>query len=143
MTAHVAKSSLLRVGIVIDSFVQPRWVRKALENVVAAEVSTFELVVKVASEKDNGQSLLHKLYNGMDRSMWPSSPDALERVSIKDLVGSLPSLPSDELKQTDLDVLLSFGPTELNSRLPISLSTAFGFMRLEQANKRRLASEKF
>ena len=115
MTAHVAKSSLLRVGIIIDSFVQPRWVRKALENVVAAEVSTFELVVKVATEKDNGQSLLHKLYNGMDRSMWPSSPDALELVSIKDLVDSLPSLTPDELKQTDLDVLLSFGPTELNS----------------------------
>jgi hypothetical protein len=90
-------------------------VRKALENVVAAEVSTFELVVKVASEKDNGQSLLHKLYNGMDRSMWPSSPDALELVSIKDLVDSLPSLTPDELKQMDLDVLLSFGPTELNS----------------------------
>jgi hypothetical protein len=116
MTARVAKSSLLRVGIIIDSFVQPRWVRKALENVVAAEVSTLELVVKVAHEKENGESLLYKLYNGMDRSMWPTSPDALELVSIEDLVGSLPNLPPDELKKTDLDVLLSFAPTELNSK---------------------------
>ena len=115
MTAHVAKSSPLRLGIIIDSFMQPRWVRKALENVLAAEVSTFELVVKVATEKHNGESLLHKLYNFMDRSMWAVSPDALELVSIEDLFGSLPSLGADELKKTDLDVLLSFGPTELNS----------------------------
>lgn len=95
---------------------QPRWVRKALENVLAADVSTLELVVKVATGKANGESLLHKLYNGMDRSMWAVSPDALELVSIKDLLGSLPILVADELKKTDLDVLLSFGPTELISR---------------------------
>lgn len=116
MRAPIAKSPLLRVGIIIDSFEQPRWVRKALENVVAAEVATFDLVVKADSEKDNGESFLYKLYNGMDRRMWPTSPDALELVSIKDLVGSLPSLPANELSQTDLDVLLSFGPTELNSK---------------------------
>ncbi len=119
MTAQVAKSSPLKVGIIVDSFVQPRWVRKSLENVLAADVSTFELVVKVPAEKSAGESLLYKLYKRMDRRVFTATPDALEPVGIEDLVGSLPSLRSDEtdkIKAFDLDVLIDFTRTELKTR---------------------------
>ena len=118
MTVQVAKP-LLRVGIIIDSFVQPRWVRKSLENVVAAGVSTFELVVKVPAEKNIEESLLYKLYNRMDRRVFVAKRDAVEPVSIEDLVGSLPSLQSDEtdkIKAFNLDVLISFAQADLKSR---------------------------
>ena len=119
MPLQVDKRSPLRVGIIIDSFVQPRWVRKSLENVVAADVSTFELVVKVPPGKNTGESLLYKLYNRIDRSMFAAPPEALEPASIEDLLGSLPTLSLAELEKIatfNLDVLLNFGPTELNSK---------------------------
>ena len=98
---------------------QPRWVRKSLENVLAADVSTFELVVKVPPEKTIGESLLYKLYNRMDRSMFTATPEALAPASIEDLLGSLPTLSIAELEKIsiyNLDVLLNFGPRELNSK---------------------------
>src|SRR5215213_5594067 len=98
MTAQIAKS-YLRVGLIIDSVMQPRWVRKALEKVVAAGVSTFELVLKVPAEKTTEGSLLYKFYNRMDRSVFAATPDALEMVSIEDLVGSFPGLQSDEAEK--------------------------------------------
>ena len=108
----------IRVGIIINSFAQPSWVRRSLEKVLATHLSTFELVIKVA--KENAQdSFLYKLYKRVDRSVFAATPDALEVVSIEDLVGSLPSLSADELdqiKEFRLDVLLNFGPTELNSQ---------------------------
>src|SRR5215213_5865342 len=119
MTVQVDKSAPFRVGIIIESFVQPRWVRKALEKVLGAAVSTFELVVKVPAEKDSGTSLLYKLYNRMDHRLFHARLDALELVSIDDLVGSLPIVSPDELEKIrafDLDVLLSFGPGELNAK---------------------------
>jgi len=118
MTVPVAKP-LLRVGIIVDSFVQPRWVRQSLENVIAAGVSTFELVVKAPAEKHLAESLLYKLYNRMDRSVFVAERDALEPVSIEDLVGPLPSLESDEaerIKAFNLDVLINFAPDGLKSR---------------------------
>src|SRR5438045_2469260 len=118
MTVQVDNPAPLRIGIIIDSFVQPRWVRQALEKIVATGVATFELVVKVPPEK-KGSSFLYKLYNRMDRTLFTPSPDALESVNIDDLLGSLPILSPDELEKTkecSLDVLLNFGPRESQSR---------------------------
>src|SRR5215213_125209 len=118
MTAQVAKSRPLKVGIIVESFVQPRWVRKSIEKVLAADVSTFELVVKVPAE-NTGESLLYKLYNRMDRRMFPTITDALEPVSIEDVVGSLPTLGPDEtdkIKAFNLDVLINFVRNELKSK---------------------------
>ena len=97
MTAQPAKSFALRLGIIIDSFVQPRWVRKAVENVTASGVATFELVVKVPPAANTRESLLYRLYNRMDRRMFPVPTDALEPVSIEDLVGAVPGLGPDVL----------------------------------------------
>lgn len=118
MTAQPAKSFALRLGIIIDSFVQPRWVRKAVENVTASGVATFELVVKVPPAANTRESLLYRLYNRMDRRMFPVPTDALEPVSIEDLVGAVPGVGPDEvdkIKAADLDVLISFVRTELKS----------------------------
>lgn len=111
---------------------QPRWVRKSLENVLAADVSTFELVVKVPPEKNTGESLLYKLYNRMDRSMFAVTPEALEPVSIEDLLDSLPVLSIAELEKIaacNPDVLLNFGPRELNSKFADTAKYGVWFYR--------------
>jgi hypothetical protein len=108
MTAH-------RVGIIIDSFVQPHWVRKCLEKMLATDAATIELVVKVDSEKHENRSLLYKLYDRIDTSLFEA--DALEPVNIEDLFRSVAvSEGLEEIKAADLDVLINFGPQELNAK---------------------------
>jgi hypothetical protein len=94
-------------------------VRRSVEKVLTAEVATFELVVKVPPRNNSGDSLLYRLYNRMDRSIFTALPNALEPTCIDDLVESVPSLSSDEserIKDFRLDVLINFGPAELSSR---------------------------
>src|SRR5436309_2508104 len=117
MTEQVDKPAPLRIGLIIDSFTQPRWVRQCLEKIYAAKVATFEAVVKVPPAQRGEGPLLFKLYNRLDRSMFPATPDALEPVSIDELISILPVVASDELEKFNLDVLLNFGPTEWNARV--------------------------
>lgn len=99
----------LRIGIIVDSFVQPRWVRRSLEKVLASGVASIELVVNTERQQDKS-SLLHKLYNRVDRRLFGS--DALELTSIEDLLGE----GFQRIEGTDLDVIVNFGPTELNAK---------------------------
>jgi hypothetical protein len=94
-------------------------VRKSLEDILAADVSVFNLLVRVTPEKKNRDSLLYKLYQHMDRSFFRAPATALELVSIDDLVGSCPVLLPSELeniKAFNLDVLMNFGPTAFNTQ---------------------------
>jgi hypothetical protein len=120
MTVQVDRPTALRVGLIIDSFVQPRWVRNSLEDILAADVSEFALLIRVTPEKKTRDSLLYKLYQRMDRSFFRAPATALELVGIDDLVGSCPVLLPSELeniKAFNLDVLVNFGPTAFNSKL--------------------------
>lgn len=120
MTVKVDRRTPLRVGLIIDSFVQPRWVRKSLEDILAADVSVLSLLIRVIPEKKNRDSLLYKFYQRLDRRFFSTSAPALELVGIDDLVRSCPVVLSSELenvKSFNLDVLMNFGPTTLNSKL--------------------------
>jgi hypothetical protein len=104
----------LRIGIIIDSFVQPRWVRRSLEKVLASTVARIELVGKV-DQQDDRSSLLYKLYNRVDRSLFEA--DALELVSVEDLLdGVAVGEELEQIKAAGLDVLINFGPKELNAK---------------------------
>src|SRR5215212_5742212 len=107
----VEQTGPLRIGVIVDSFVQPRWVRKSLEKALATGLAKLALLVKVSGEKDES-SLLFKLYNRIDRKLFAA--DALELVSIEDLFE--PAAISNDIKAADLDVLVNFGPIELNAK---------------------------
>ena len=117
MTEQVDKPAPLRIGLIIDSFTQPRWVRQCLEKICAANVATFEAVVKVPQARPDEGPLLYKLYNRLDRRVYPPTPDALEPVSIDELISILPVVATDEWEKFNLDVLLNFGPTEWNAKV--------------------------
>lgn len=91
--------------------VQPRWVRRSLEKVLASGVARIELVVQV-DRPDDKSSLLYRLYNRVDRKLFES--DALELVSVEDLFE--PAKLSTEVANSDLDVLVNFASTELNTK---------------------------
>ncbi|HKN83956.1 MAG TPA: hypothetical protein VJW17_10980 [Pyrinomonadaceae bacterium] len=117
MTEEVNKPTLPRIGLIIDSLFQPRWVRRCLEKILAAKVAEFVVVVKLPPAKQSEAPLLYKLYNRIDRRFFEATPDALEPESVDDLVDDLPSVSAGELEEIrslNLDVLLSFGPTDGN-----------------------------
>jgi hypothetical protein len=148
MTVHVEKPAVLKVGIIIESFVQPRWVCRALERILASGVATFELVVEVPPG-GAGRSFLYKLYNRMDRALFPPAPNAMERINIEELVRSAPRLSAAELEKIrsfNLDVVVNFGPSELNAAVANSAKHgvwfyAFGANQKDEPGFRELLTQ--
>jgi len=113
MTAHTEKPTLLRIGIIIESFSQPRWVRKSLEQVLATGLGEFALVIKVRPQKNTGGSFLYKLYNHMDRSRFQAT--ATELVNIEDLFSEVPIVEDvEKVAEFNLDLLINFASPEWN-----------------------------
>src|ERR1044071_9529784 len=106
----------LRIALILDSFVQPRWVRRALEKILASNVATIEIVVNVGQRTDSGGGLLYKLYERVDRSLFAA--DAVESISVEDLLtGVKISHGFEQIKAADLHVIVNFGPNGLNAEL--------------------------
>ena len=116
MTAQLEKPTLLRIGIIIESFLQPRWVRKSLENVLATGFCAFASVVKVKHEEKSAGNLLYKLYDRVDRRLFRT--DATELVSIEDLLSQAPVTEDvNKIAEFNLDVLINFAAPALNGKL--------------------------
>jgi hypothetical protein len=115
MTATLQKPPLLRLGIIIESFSQPRWVRKSLENLIATGLGQFALVVKVEAKR-HGSGLLYKFYNRMDRRLYPTT--ATELVDIEDLFSDVPVIEDvEKIAEFNLDLLINFASTEWNKKV--------------------------
>jgi hypothetical protein len=136
--AHVAKPPL-RVALLVDSYVQPRWINKILSDVQESSFARLVLIVKngTVEERDETYSekihrvikerdyLLYKLYSKLDNFLFKTQPDAFERISIEPLVADVPRLTikplmkkfSDDFSEEDaasirqhgVDVALRFG----------------------------------
>ena len=112
MTAPVEQRPPLKIGLIVDSFVQPRWVRRAMEKVIASGLARIEIVVKTSEARNENGGLLYSLYERIDRRLFAA--DALEPTSIEDLFDA--AIVSNELNRTDLDVLVNFAPSQLNEK---------------------------
>src|SRR5215218_4577259 len=115
MTVQAEKPTLLRAGVIIESFSQPRWVRKSLENALATGLCTFAVVVKVEPARTTGGSWLYKLYDRMDRRLFPTA--ATELVSVADLFGGVTVIEDvAALAEFNLDLLINFASLEWNEK---------------------------
>src|SRR5215813_271171 len=115
MTTPVHQPKALRIGLLIDSFTQPRWVQRAIEKILQSEIATIEIVLKVDDARKDERSLLYKVYDSIDRRLFAA--DALELVSIEEaLKGTTVKHGFEQIEVRDLDVLINFGPTELNEK---------------------------
>lgn len=115
MTVQSEKPPLFRIGLIIESFEQPRWVRKSLEDLLATGLCTFAVVFKVEQRNDNS-GLLYKLYNHLDRRLYPTT--AIEPVSVEDLFREVPVVEDiDELAKFHPDLLINFASREWNKKL--------------------------
>lgn len=126
----------LRIGLLLDSYSQPQWVRRIIDEISSSSIARVELVVK--NKRGEGERepplkrlwnrrrhLLYSAYTKLDNRLTTVSPDAFEKVSVEDLVGAVPVLEVDPLmykftdrlddddvsliKEYELDVALRFG----------------------------------
>ena len=126
MTVQAEKPTLLRIGIIVDSFSQPRWVRKSLENALATNLCTFAIVVKVKPRRTSDGSLLYKLYDRMDRKLFPTA--ASELVSVEDLFTEAAVIEDvSKIAEFDLDLLINFAATEWNKKVTNSAKNGVWF----------------
>jgi hypothetical protein len=117
----------LRVGLLLDSFLQPRWVRDVVEDVARSSVATVVLVVmKGQSPTDDAgflrrllagrRTLFWRLYMAVDELLFQSAPDPFVRGDLQPLLQDCPVLevrPSraggaDRLLPADVSALLGY-----------------------------------
>lgn len=126
----------LRVGLLIDSFVQRKWIHKVITDIQSSGIADIVVVIKnetaakpqpgrLKSYWKNRNYLLYALYEKIDNRRVKSSADAFEPVDIKPSISHCPVIPvtpimkaySDwfpeeslkQIREFDLDVALCFG----------------------------------
>jgi hypothetical protein len=126
----------LRIGLLIDSFVQRKWIHKVIEEIQSSGIAEIVVVIKNESPEPEQQSrlksywrnrdyLLYELYGKLDDRRVKVQPDAFEPTDIKPLISDCPLVavtptrkaysdwfPEEALKEIrdfDLDVALCFG----------------------------------
>ena len=131
-----ARPEPLRVGLLIDSFRQPQWVRTIVEGIQRSDFARVALIVEngdvdrpergfVRKVLKNRQRLAYVLYTRLDERLFRKAPDAFTEVSIADLLADVPTRRvtpikkrfsdyfTDEdvaaIREFDLDVVLRLG----------------------------------
>jgi len=137
----------IRVGVMIDSFVQPRWVEKVIEDVAFSGVAGISLIVKTNLHRNRATAirdvlrrlneLFYSCYSRIDRLLFGAAGDAFTMVDLTPILLRHPVMTAsgeqdlessefsaadvEEIKAYDLDVLLNFsGRTLAGSILDIS-----------------------
>lgn len=126
----------LRIGLLLDSFSQPQWVRRIIEEISSSSIARVELIVKNKRGEEHPEPALKRLWNRrrhllysaytkLDNRLTTVSPDAFQKVSVEDLLAAVPVLEVEPLmykftdrlddedvkliRQYGLDVALRFG----------------------------------
>ncbi|MGB2716072.1 MAG: hypothetical protein WBC51_17960 [Vicinamibacterales bacterium] len=131
-----ARPEPLRVGLLVDSLRQPRWVRNIVEDIERSDFARVALVIEnggvdrperglVRKVLKNRQRLAYVLYTRLDERLFRKEPDAFTEASIADLVANAPTRRVTPIKKRfsdyfteedvaairefDLDVVLRLG----------------------------------
>ncbi|HET7113774.1 MAG TPA: hypothetical protein VFI57_09035, partial [Pyrinomonadaceae bacterium] len=127
----------LRIGLLLDSFVQRKWIHQVVSEIQSSGFAEVTVVIKneapsaqespgrLKSYWRNRKYLLYALYGKIDERRVRVTPDAFEPVDLKPLLGDCPVVavtpemkkysdwfPEETIKKIrefDLDVALCFG----------------------------------
>jgi hypothetical protein len=113
--------SILRIGLLIDSWIQPQWIYRIVSDIQSSSIATICLVVKENAAIEKPPTLfkrisnarkyfLYHLYQRIDDFKNRSEPDAFEKKDIQELLRHCPVV-EEEIKVVsayDLDIALDF-----------------------------------
>jgi hypothetical protein len=126
----------LRVGLLLDSFTQPKWVFRIINDIRSSTFAEICLVIKNEAPIDQAQGrlrnywknknyLLYALYNRLDSRGQLGETDAFEELDLHELLADCPVVrvlpimknfsdwfPAEaieEIRHYDLDLAISFG----------------------------------
>jgi hypothetical protein len=129
-------STPLRIGLLLDSFVQRKWIHQVVEEIQASGFAEVVVVIKneappkpqqgrLKSYWQNRNYLLYALYGKIDERRVKVKPDAFEAIDLKPVIADIPVVsvtpemkkysdwfPAEtlaEIRKFDLDVALCFG----------------------------------
>jgi hypothetical protein len=135
---------MLRVGIMLDSYLSSAWIAKSVADIQSSEFARVELVLLQPPHLQSNQPLAAKLMRLWKYSLFESyerweygrngsKPDAFEPVDLAPLLESVPTVvvhsspktaedgsveeATAEIAQYDLDVLLYFGTRRLRGAI--------------------------
>jgi hypothetical protein len=115
----------LRVGLLIDSLIQPRWVHQIIKELKSSSIVELTVAVKNKTPAKVGRVhkfwqqrsyLLYHTYTRLDDFMFETNPDAFERIDIEDLIEGVPVIDvvpvqgkyTDAIGQEDVERILSY-----------------------------------
>jgi len=137
MTTELAHSKPpLRIGLLLDSFTQPRWVFTIINQIQSSSIAGIGLVIINEARMDppkgrlrnywkNRKYLLYALYNRLDARVRMAEADAFEELDLKETLANCPTLPVlpvmkkfsdwfpveaiEKIRSYNLDIAISFG----------------------------------
>src|SRR5258705_4793639 len=135
-------TDVLRIGLLVDSLMQPRWIRKVIEDIAASSFCQIALVVRNEHIEFRGTSLsarwrrrqflLFGIYTRLDNKITKVAPNAFELVDISDLCEGVPVLGVSPTMKKFTDTFPAEVVQEINKyRLDVALR--FGFRILKGA----------
>ena len=99
-------SRILRVGLLLDSFVVPRWMRQVIAGIRDLPCARLELVVlnrRPAPAARGG--FLYRLYRRLDDRLFREEPDAFAPADVRDLLEGCPVVEVEPVPQGAGDTL--------------------------------------
>ena len=96
MAQSLSDKKPLRIGLLIDSYSQPQWVRRIIDEISSSDIARVELIVKNKRGEEEREAALRRLWNRrrhllysaytkLDNRLTTVSPDAFHKVSVEDL----------------------------------------------------------
>ena len=94
----------LRIGLLVDSFVQRKWIHQVIEEIQSSGIAEIKVVIKneappklrqgrLTSYWQNRKYLLYALYGKIDDRRVKVKPDAFEPLDLKPLLADIPVVP--------------------------------------------------
>lgn len=105
---NISMEPPLRIGLLVDHYIQPRWVYRIISEIQSSTLAEIALVVKNDHPSVNGEDgsqprglrkllahrhdLLYLLYRKLDDRLFRPKINAFEQVDIRELVGNCPTV---------------------------------------------------
>jgi len=143
MTTTKSDQHKLRIAVMLDSLVVPKWVRKILSDIEASKFARLTATLLMGKDKRKGRrlagvarvfrSLLFHVYERLDRVLFRAENDAFQPVDASDVLDQTETirltptrdatgraLGDDDValvRSKRLDVILAFGSADLTGRI--------------------------